>query len=84
MSRAPAGPERRKRLAAAGGALLVAPQDKIARVRVSVILLPVSVAAAAVTLSFGVLMWPLTIKPALRRRYEREHHRRKLRGRRRP
>jgi hypothetical protein len=30
--------------------------------------------------SVMVLMWPLKIKPALRRRYEREHHRRKARG----
>ncbi len=26
------------------------------------------------------LMWPLWVKPALRRRYEREYHRRKARG----
>lgn len=44
-------------------------------------LLPISIAAAAVvTFSATVLLWPTAIKPALRRRYEREHQRRKTRA----
>jgi hypothetical protein len=44
-------------------------------------ILPLSIAAAAVaTMSATVLLWPITIKPALRRRYEREHQRRKTRA----
>lgn len=44
-------------------------------------LLPITIAAAAVvTFSTTVLLWPIAIKPALRRRYEREHHRRKTRA----
>jgi hypothetical protein len=27
----------------------------------------------------GAVAWPLYVKPALRRRYEREHHRKKAR-----
>jgi len=48
---------------------------------VKVELLPLSVAAAAVvTFSATVLLWPIAIRPALRRRYEREHQRRKTRA----
>lgn len=45
--------------------------------------LPIVVAIAGATIFSGaVLLWPLSIKPALRRRYERQHHRNKaLRGR---
>jgi len=45
-------------------------------------LLPVTL-AIAVVVSFctAALLWPNTIKPALRRRYEREHQRRKARDR---
>jgi hypothetical protein len=42
--------------------------------------LPVSLALAVVAAFCTVtLLWPNTIKPALRRRYERAHQRRKAR-----
>lgn len=45
---------------------------------VKMALLPISVGAAlVVTLCGALVLWPITIKPALRRRYERAHHRRK-------
>lgn len=35
--------------------------------------------AIAALVSVGFLLWPIVIKPRLRRRYEREHFRRKSR-----
>jgi hypothetical protein len=44
-------------------------------------LLPASLAAAVIaTFCTVTLLWPNTIKPILRRRYEREHQRRKARA----
>jgi hypothetical protein len=40
-----------------------------------------SVAISASLLAFvGVLIWSLRVKRMLRRRYEREHHRKKING----
>ena len=36
--------------------------------------------AGVVLFSIAALSWPLTIKPALRRKYERDHQRRKRNG----
>lgn len=38
-------------------------------------------ASAFVTFVLVIFMWPLALQPALRRRYERAHHRRKARRR---
>ena len=59
-----------------------APVFRVEEVELEELVVVAAIGAVGVAAVIGTLAWPLYIKPKLRRRYERNHHRAKVTARR--